>query len=142
VNMPEKGGQDRQAPLHILSGAILLNQSLDRKAVAEVMKAWAMAGTRRPQSSSLGEGIERPPDSTGFQLCSSSGYEEERSRPSSQESGTMCRVVAEHPLGRCMNGHETRLAKLRTSNGKNALRQIHIFVAQVESFADTQTGYG
>jgi hypothetical protein len=97
--MPEKGGQDRQAPLHILSGAIPLNQSLDRKAVAEVMKAWAMAGARRPQSSSLGEGIERPPDSTGFQPCSCSGYEEERSRPSSQESGTMCRVVAEHSLG-------------------------------------------
>src|SRR6266851_5654338 len=78
--MAEKGGQDRQASLHILSGAIPLNQSLDRKAVAEVMKAWAMAGARRPQSSSLGEGIERPPDSTGFQPCSSSGYEEERSR--------------------------------------------------------------
>jgi hypothetical protein len=77
VNMPEKDGQDWQAPLRILSGAIPLNQSLDRKAVAEVMKVWAMAGARRPQSSSLGEGIEGPPDSPGFQPCSSSGYEEE-----------------------------------------------------------------
>jgi hypothetical protein len=97
-----------------------MDQGLDREAMPKIMKARTMARPRCPQSSSLREGVERTPNSAGFQRCSSSGYEKGRSGPSSQELGTMRRVIAEHSLGRRMNGHETRLAKLCTSNSKNA----------------------
>ena len=136
--MAEIGGQLGQFSLHIKSGAIPMDQGACGKSVAHIMEPRTTAMAFRPGAQAellrqLGEGVARHaignPGAT-FGDEKSGGCHR-------QDAVSSSGILFELCYGRWMDGHMARLAKLRPTDGENAMQEVHISPVQVHGLVHT-----
>jgi hypothetical protein len=102
--VPEIGGQDRQAPLGVITVSIPVQQSLDCKSVTKIMQAWATTGALRTQSNLSRQVLERAMDFAFVQAATLLIHEEVRLCARTKATVPAFRVIIQNLTRRGMQG--------------------------------------
>src|SRR6516225_6924455 len=116
--MSQVGRQNGQAALHVLTGAIPLDQSLYSKSMTKIVKTRPMTIGRPTQTDLARQEVKRAPDLSAIQPSPTSRYEE-RCRPLREKMIPPHRIVGEHLACGWMNRNQAGLAELGASNSEN-----------------------
>src|ERR1700674_2905989 len=115
--MTKIGGQDRQEAFWILAGPIPRYQRVRCESVPHVMQTWPVIIGYAAQTDLPGQGIECSMNISNIQTIAQAGNEQiGGDRPSRPMTFTSRNVVGKHLASRCVQGHESRLAKLATAD--------------------------
>ena len=96
MGVSQIGRQDGQSAFRIVSVAIPPKQSLDRKAVPEIVQAWATARIHSAQSDLPGQAVEGPMDLALVQPVAVLIDEERSVRPSAKAAVPAPGVIAQN----------------------------------------------
>src|SRR5271156_1646847 len=138
VDMTEVGGQDRQQAFWILVGPIPRYQRVGCESVSHVMQTWPVMVGYATQTDLPGQGIESSMNLSAIQTIAPVGNEQIggdfSSRPMTFAS---CDVVGKYFASRCVQRHESRLAKLGVPDRQHRRLKIQVLKLETACFAET-----